>query len=50
MSEEKEKEVKCPHCGAVLRDKNRRDVGVCFPCFAIGQSDFDEEDFDEEEN
>jgi hypothetical protein len=45
-----EKEVKCPDCGKVLRDKNSRDVGVCLPCFAIRMCDGDEDDENENED
>jgi len=38
------KSAMCLRCGRKLRDRNSQDVMYCLPCFAIMQSDLDEEE------
>lgn len=37
---------KCSTCGCELKDENSRNVGQCLPCFAMEQSDFEDEEED----
>ena|ERR1041384_5318507 len=44
MKEYQEKEVRCTRCKKVLHDKNSKNVGQCFECFAEIMSDDDDEE------